>query len=161
MSYNGTFGQGGCSLSHQRNKARQFQETVSEFETIGDRLATVQLDNKSWEVALEKYDDPQTFFYLDPPYLPSTRSSGDYLYDMAEFEHEVLVETLLDIKGKVLLSGYPSKLYERLERKGWTRKDIDTTCYSAHRDENTDVAALARTESLWRNYDTQLSLFEV
>ena len=79
---------------------------------------------------------------------------------MTEFEHEVLVETLLDIKGKVLLSGYPSKLYARLERKGWTRKDIETTCYSAHRHEKTDPKTLERTESLWRNYDTQLSLFD-
>ena len=161
MSFNGTFGQGGCSLSPQRNKARQMRECVDNFEEVADRLRDVQLDNRDWTEVLEKYDTPSTFFYLDPPYLPSTRSSGGYWHDMSEFEHEVLVETLLDIEGKVLLSGYPSKLYERLERRGWSRQDIETTCYSAHRGEGTDTEKLKRTECLWRNYETQLPLFEV
>ena len=35
------------------------------------------------------------------------------------------------------------------------------SCYSAHRGEGTDTEKLKRTECLWRNYETQLPLFEV
>jgi DNA adenine methylase len=62
-----------------------------------------------------------TLFYLDPPYLHSTRAATDaYLHEMTEADHRELLDRLLLCRGKVILSGYPSDLYDRT-LAGWRR----------------------------------------
>jgi len=62
---------------------------------------------------IKREDTPGTLFYCDPPYLHETRTATDaYSYEMSEEEHRDLLATLLQCKGKVMLSGYPSALYE-------------------------------------------------
>ena len=48
-------------------------------------------------------DGPATFFYLDPPYLPRTRTARKAYgpYEMTEADHRELLDVLLRVKGKV------------------------------------------------------------
>jgi DNA adenine methylase len=95
------------------------------------RLQTVQIESLDWRKSLPKYDTPETLHYLDPPYLHSTRKSGGYRYELSVQDHEELVETILDLQGMTLLSGYKNSIYERLERNGWLRYDFETPCHAA------------------------------
>jgi DNA adenine methylase len=58
--------------------------------------------------------------YCDPPYFGGVRTSlakrsGDYLVEYhAEAEHRELAEALRTTPAAVVLSGYPSQLYEEL-----------------------------------------------
>ena len=55
----------------------------------------------------------------DPPYLHETRESPDaYTHEMAIDDHIALADVLNGFKGKVLISGYPSRLYSKLY-KNW------------------------------------------
>src|SRR3990167_5671497 len=113
-----------------------------------------------------RYNTPNTFFYLDPPYVMNTRKSGGYKYEMANNDHQELIEILLDIKGKVLLSGYNSNMYIPLEAAGWIRKDYQTVCHAAGRTRFNKILGKgsatklqSRTESLWKNYNKQRNLY--
>lgn len=53
---------------------------------------------------LARYDSPQTVFYLDPPY---PGNGVNYEHNMRSWEeHEELLEALLSLKGRWILSGY-------------------------------------------------------
>jgi DNA adenine methylase len=93
--------------------------------------------------------------YVDPPYLGSTRTRG-YLHEMqADADHEALAEALHACKAAVVLSGYPSELYDRLYTD-WDRVDIHTGTGQSGTWE-------ARTEVLWSNraLTQQTTLFEL
>ena len=52
--------------------------------------------------------------YADPPYLHTTRKSRRrYRHDYTQADHEQLLALLKDLPCAVMLSGYPSALYER------------------------------------------------
>jgi DNA adenine methylase len=95
------------------------------FEVAG-RLRGVQLEHDDAYAILKRYDSPNTLFYLDPPYLAATLSTGHgraaYAHVLSEAQHRLLCHCARGLEGYVVLSGYRSTLYERfLERYGWTR----------------------------------------
>ncbi len=63
--------------------------------------------------------DGTELVYCDPPYLQHTRKSDRkyYRYDYEDADHEALLDLLLTLPCAVMLSGYPSQLYDdRLSR---------------------------------------------
>ena len=68
------------------------------------RLQGVIIEHMDWRDCLERYDDPRTFFYLDPPY---PQNNCNYVHTMRSFEeHQELFERLQNTKAKWLLSTY-------------------------------------------------------
>lgn len=123
---------------------------------IYERLMRVQIEHDDFRKIFSRYDTKDTLFYCDPPYIPETRKSGKYKHEMTLEDHAELVEILLNLKGKVVLSGYAHPIYQPLEKANWQRIDIDTACHAAGRTRGTGIlgkgAALKkqkRTESLW------------
>ncbi|RTG93477.1 DNA methyltransferase [Thermus scotoductus] len=92
------------------------------------RLRRVQFEHRDAFAVMKEYDAPESLFYLDPPYLASTRAQPGAQYEVdtaTEAWHRELLETVLSLRGMVVLSGYPSPLYEEvLERRGWVRVEI-------------------------------------
>ena len=59
--------------------------------------------------------DGTELVYSDPPYLHSTRKSGRrYRHDYEEADHEALLGVLRGLPCAVMVSGYPSALYDGL-----------------------------------------------
>lgn len=129
---------------------------------VHERLKAAQIEHDDFRRVLETYDTPVTCFYLDPPYLPETRIDGEYAHEMTTDEHGEMIERLLRLKGRVLLSGYRGSTYDPLETAGWERKDFPTFNSSYNRRKAVRHAP-ARTESVWLNpaaiQGRQLSLF--
>jgi DNA adenine methylase len=83
----------------------------------------------------------------DPPYLHATRASTDtYVHEMGEADHRELLDVLLACKGKVMLSGYPSALYDQV-LAGWTRYTFDLPNHAAG-----GKRKARETEVLWCNF---------
>jgi len=79
--------------------------------------------------------------YCDPPYLLQTRSSGrKYRFDYREQDHIELLELLKGLPCNVMLSGYPSRLYED-GLGGWNRVELQVMNQAG-----------VRTEKLWFNF---------
>jgi DNA adenine methylase len=125
----------------------------SAIEGLGEvhaRLQRVVIMNKDACDVIKQQDGPRTLFYCDPPYLHTTRKSvGEYgSFEMSEDDHTALLQTLADIQGRFLLSGYRSELYDEFaDRCGWQchQYEIDNKASSSKTKEK-------KTECVWTNY---------
>ena len=106
------------------------------------RLKQVQIENRPALELIKKFNHDNVLIYADPPYLLNTRGGKQYRCEMTEQDHVELLAALADHKGYVILSGYPSEMYDR-ELRGWRK--IERRSYN----QNTDP----RTEVLWCNFD--------
>jgi DNA adenine methylase len=90
--------------------------------------------------------EPDVLLYVDPPYLGSTRSNDNaYRCEMrTEAEHRDLADALHAARAAVVLSGYPSDLYDRELYAGWDRHTIAASTGQGGTWAN-------RTEVLWSN----------
>jgi len=112
---------------------------------ISQRLQRVQIENAPALEVIRRYDTPQTLFYLDPPYVHCSRGdSKAYGHEMSDDEHRGLSDLLHSIEGRATLSGYRSKLYDRLY-SDWIRVD------AAHKTCNSSKGV--RQECLWLNFN--------
>lgn len=95
--------------------AHDWKNYPAALNEIIERLRGVVIENLPAVEVIKKFDREDTLFYIDPPYLHSTRqSSKRYSIEMTDEEHEELSKILHKVKGKVVLSGYDSELYRRL-----------------------------------------------
>lgn len=108
-----------------------------------ERLRGVVIENRDASLVMAAHDAPTTLFFVDPPYLTATRSGHDscvYDHEMTDAQHVDLLNQLLGLEGMVVLSGYPSEMYDNiLIPRGWKREEK-----AAHAD-----GARDRTECLW------------
>ena len=149
-----TYGHSGKTQSVLR-----WLNAIDRLPEIHARLQGVQIDNRDFRQVLTAYDLPDTFFYLDPPYVKSTRRSGEYRCEMTDEDHRDLVARLLELEGFVLLSGYASDLYRPLEKAGWQRREFNVTCAAAGRVRGSGMKGKGsvkdkqrRVEVVWANY---------
>lgn len=117
-------------------QASSWLTAVEGLPEIHKRLKRVVVLNRPALDVLKQQDGDDTLFYCDPPYLHETRSTTtEYgAYEMDELEHRKLLEALAGLRGKFLLSGYHSSLYDRwASGHGWTcaEKAIDNKASSA------------------------------
>lgn len=115
---------------------------------ICKRLKDVEITNKDiFELLTEMGTMEDVLWYIDPPYLPSTRTASKvYNAEMTEEDHVKLGEMLKSVKGKVLLSGYYSNLYAKMF-KGW---ELSTREIANHASQAKEKQR--RIECLWKNY---------
>ncbi|NJR80761.1 DNA adenine methylase [Sphingomonas corticis] len=73
-----------------------------ELRALRDRLASVTIERLPYRDVIERYDTPDTLFYLDPPYWDCERDYGDGVFERADFER--LAEQLAGIAGRFVLS---------------------------------------------------------
>lgn len=108
---------------------------------IIERMQGVVIENRNALQLIPQHDGFQTVFYVDPPYVPETRDKGsDYRHEMTNQDHMDLATSLHSLSGMVVLSGYPSDLYNDLY-SGWLR--IDRKAFAD--------GARERVECLWIN----------
>lgn len=89
-----------------------------------DRLKNAQIDNQPALKIIERYHSKNVLIYADPPYPAGTKQGKKlYKYEMTDFEHIQLLDTLNSHPGPVLLSGYACSLYDK-RLKSWTRHTI-------------------------------------
>lgn len=87
--------------------------------------------------------------YCDPPYLPATRRRVQvYRHDYAERDHVRLLETLRRLPCQIVISGYPSALYDE-----WL-PDWNSQTYLAKAHDG------VRQEKIWFNFDPPARLHD-
>jgi DNA adenine methylase len=140
-------------LTRSRTR-RKMNGNVSEWLTAVDglrdvhtRLRRVCIENMPALDLIRREDTLGTLFYCDPPYLHETReSTAAYAHEMTEQDHRELLSVLRECKGKVMLSGYPSTLYDTA-LAGWSRHSFDLPNNAASGKQKG-----RETEVLWCNY---------
>ena len=130
--------------------AKEWANYLNEIAVFTERLQGVCIEQQEATKLIPIFDRPGTLFYADPPYLLSTRmpSSVRYSCEMTDADHMALAESLHQIRGMAIVSGYPSELYDRLYF-GWR------SIRKASRAQN----AKPTTECLWLSPNIQTTLF--
>lgn len=113
------------------------------------RLRGVLIENRDGLEVLQRMDHVDTPSYVDPPYVHSTRSvlvgrsskTHGYRHEMNEDQHRALAAVLHGLTGMVVVSGYPSDLYDTELFPTWERFERRAMADSAK----------VRTEVVWLN----------
>lgn len=133
--------------------AHDWRNYPEAFASIIDRLRGVVIENRDALAVIEHHDRPGTLHYVDPPYVHSTRAPGNphckkgYRFEMSDDQHVALAGVLRSLRGMVVLSGYPSPLYEKLYAD-WTQVERPAMADGAR----------PRTECLWLNVAAERGL---
>lgn len=115
---------------------------------IVERLQGVIIERRDASMVMAQHDSAESVHYVDPPYLPELRSPANkldqkhrmYRHEMTANDHKRLLDFLNGLKGGVIVSGYPSPLYDTV-LKGWLRVEKQALADGAR----------SRTEVLWIN----------
>jgi len=121
-------------------------------EELAIRLQMVQLECTDAVRIIESRDTEDSFFYCDPPYFNSDCGHYDG-YTESDFDN--LLKVLSHIKGRFLLSSYPSKiLSQHSSQHKWNKLSFDMTVsvYAKGKGERK-----GKTEVLTANYPIHLS----
>ena len=111
---------------------------VEHLEELHERLKNIIISNTNAIDLIERFNKENVFMYLDPPYVQSTRTSNiRYEVDMNDEEQDVFLETCINSKAKLLISGYDNEKYNILLDNGFTKSNFTTN---------------NRIETLWQNY---------
>lgn len=119
------------------------------IEEIAERLRNIQIEHKPALDLIREFDSPDSFFYLDPPYLLNTRSAKQYQHEMTEKDHIQLLETIVHCSAQIMISGYDTPLYNDYLHT-WDTLRIP----------NQTTSGVIREEIVWMNYTHQLSLYD-
>lgn len=122
---------------------------VEGLPAVHARLKRVLILNKTALEVIKSEDGPRTLFYLDPPYIHETRATtGEYAHEMTDAEHGDLLTDLTAIKGRFLLSGYHSDLYDtHAAFHGWKCHEFEINNHAAG-----GKTKRRMTECLWCNF---------
>ncbi|KQG03556.1 DNA adenine methylase [Acinetobacter pittii] len=110
---------GGRQKNYEISLWDRYPERLAFF---AKRLKQVLIENQPATKVISLYDHPETLFFVDPPYVTSTRTANvvAYRYELDDQDHIELINLLLSIQGKVVLSGYEHPIYDsRLD--GWKK----------------------------------------
>jgi DNA adenine methylase len=125
---------------------------------IIDRLRGVVIENRDAMEVMRRHDGLDTLHYVDPPYMLDLRSrtnrrkgvGGNYRHELTAEQHLELLRTLNSLIGMVVLSGYPSPVYDAA-LPGWERIERPALADGARK----------RTEVLWLNHPAVKALNHV
>jgi DNA adenine methylase len=126
----------------------EWTSAVEGLADVHQRLRGVVVENLPAVELIRREDTPGTLFYCDPPYLHETRTARRAYgpFEMTQADHTELLAVLGACKGKVMLSGYPSRLYAE-ELAGWTCHTLDVP------NQASGAKVKGReTECLWCNF---------
>ncbi|HWW99624.1 DNA adenine methylase [Collimonas sp.] len=151
------FGSAGAtkgSSGFRIDTARRYSTAMMDWERypaclppIIERLKGVQLENRPALDVIRSQDKEDALFYVDPPYLHDTRvmqgSTRYYRHEMTNDDHVELLSLLSEVRGMVVLNGYPSQLYDDA-LPGWVKHSVSARA-SANR------GTTLRTEVVWLN----------
>lgn len=99
-------------------------------ESLCRRLERVTVENDDALKIIQRYDCPEAFHFVDPPYVGS--DCGHYAHTFDEHHLENLLALLHEVKGKFMLTMFPNqRIADCAERNGWTIHRVERTISAA------------------------------
>lgn len=89
-------------VDHRSPGRLRLAKLRADLHALRDRLATVTIERLPYAEVIERYDSPETLFYLDPPYWDCEEDYGPGTFARADFER--LADQLAGIAGRFVLS---------------------------------------------------------
>jgi DNA adenine methylase len=103
-----TFGSRGLGKIFRGHNQKQ---KINKIQDYINKLKNTMITNKDYKIIIKKYDSPDTFFFLDPPYEKSVEQK---LYEDGSMDFEEFKKILDEIDGFFLLTINDSPYIRRL-----------------------------------------------
>jgi DNA adenine methylase len=134
------------SNAHHRkggsSKGREWMGYPRTLAVVCRRLRGVIIECRDARRVIADQDTPDALFFVDPPYVKSTRSHGGYRHELSDDDHVALLSQLRAIQGRATVCGFACALYDDLLHD-WTR--LTHSHYAAAG----GMGSQKRTEVLW------------
>ena len=123
-------------------RVSSLRATPAACRTIAQRLVSVVIEHDDAVAVIKRHDRADALIYCDPPYLTAKgRGTRIYTHDFKSEDHHKLATGLRSLEAAmVVISGYPSDLYEALY-PDWVRYERKHMADGGR----------ARTEVVWIN----------
>ena len=103
-----------------RNKKLVFNQEIAK------RLENTQVENNDAIKVIQSRDTDDAFHYVDPPYVGDTKIHQGHYQGYTVDDFTKLLDSLSSIKGKFLLSSYPSSILDTyINKNGWFIKSFN------------------------------------
>ena len=124
----------------------RYPETLA---AVCQRLQGVIIENRDALAVMRSHDAETTLHYIDPPYMPETRSKGHryYRHEMTVEGHEQLLAVAGTLTGMVMISGYDCEVYNDM-LTDWKKTEKASRISSGR-------GTAIKTECLWINPTAQ------
>jgi DNA adenine methylase len=148
----------GFGVSVTESHAGKMDRRILTIHEASRRLRDVVIECADVRVILDRYDTPETLFYLDPPYV-----GAEGVYDeggFSERDHRDLGARLAAVQGKAVVSYYPCALVDEIYPADRWRRETKQRASTLANFRDAPDAETHVTELLLLNYDppTQRSL---
>lgn len=91
----------GFRASQASDHASRYQSKANALREFTSRLRCVQIESSDYAEVVDRYDDPTTLFYFDPPYV----NEGDALYSHdGGFDHQRFASVLEEADSRWVVS---------------------------------------------------------
>ena len=91
-----------------KSKYLTFRDKLLKPDWIEHFLKITHVENMDFAEVIKKYDSPNTYFYVDPPYWKTENYYSNHDFDRQD--HERLSNSLISMEGKFSLSYYDFEL---------------------------------------------------
>jgi DNA adenine methylase len=133
-----------------------WQAFLKRIVAVWNRLSHTIIEALHYKELIEKYDTPETFFYLDPPYI---KSDNYYCVNWKTKDHMELAATLKNIKGRFALSYYDGDFVRSLYPWcSFATKDVQVSSFQESDTKRLMTERPRQTELLIMNYQQSQSL---
>jgi len=121
MSFSAMITGGYKYTKHTNKSVKAFNNKKEQFDThLLERLTNVDFECNDAIKVIKSRDHEDAFFYIDPPYIWEQKVHQWHYAGFTPEDYIVLLDTLSNIKGKFLLSNYPSTILSSYaNRNGW------------------------------------------
>lgn len=137
VTYNQSFSGVGVSWSYFNKFTRQatrvikYLKCIENLNEIVSRFKLIQIENDDFRNILPRYDSKDALFYLDPPYVHDTRQVDyGYAHEIEDKDHVDMLELVIKLKGKAMISGYDSELYRKYLDNNDAWRKIEFSCHT-------------------------------
>jgi len=134
----------GCKGFGRIYKDRSQINKINKINDYIKKIKNTTIESQDYKKIIQKYDSPQTFFFLDPPY-----EASESLYKEFEIDYQEMNRILLNIKGLFLLTINDSPSIRKIFNNFNIKKIIVPP--TAHRSANV-IGASYRNELIITNY---------
>lgn len=129
--------------SYGVNRPGLLRRRADSIEPFAERFKYIRIERRDWSECVTDHDGKGAFFFVDPPYLTG-QAHKEYRLKFGPELHQKLLGRLMFVKGKVMLCGYWSALYEQY-LAGWRRIEIPLRITMTKE-------TMVKNEVFWMNY---------
>jgi len=128
LSKMGFAGQLSNSFGFDKSKSRHPKKIGNAKEAFNDdlraRLSTLTIEHDDALKIIKRYDIPEAFHFVDPPYVGS--NMGHYSNMFNDSNLRDLLDLLTTVKGKFMLTMYPNEVIQSYVNKhGWSIEKVN------------------------------------